>query len=117
MNELAYLRLIDASDPSSKFIVNVHYAFHDPLNLYLVLDLLKGGDFRFHLLKESMFQPECTQFFMACIAIALDACHKKKIMHRDLKPENLVVGTDGYLYLTDFGIADIYNPNESNHTN
>ena len=38
-------------------------------------------------------------------------------MHRDLKPENLILGSDGYLFLTDFGIADIFNPNESNHTN
>jgi len=54
---------------------------------------------------------------LACIAIALDACHKNKIMHRYLKPENLILGSDGYLYLTDFGIADIFNPNESNHAN
>ena len=55
MNELAYLRMIDKNDPKSKFIVNVHYAFHDPENMYLVIDLLKGGDFRYHLLKERMF--------------------------------------------------------------
>ncbi len=30
-------------------------------------------------------------------------------MHRDIKPENLVLDEDGYLYLTDFGIAKIYN--------
>ena len=76
MSELSYLGKIDKNDRKSKFIVNVHYAFHDVENMYLVIDLLKGGDFRFHLLKESMFQPECTQFFMACIALALDACHK-----------------------------------------
>ena len=55
MNELKFLGMIDQKDPKSKFIVNVHYAFHDALNMYLVIDLLKGGDFRYHLLKERMF--------------------------------------------------------------
>ena len=52
---------------------------------------------------------------MANIAIALDAAHRKKIIHRDLKPENLVFGNDGYVNLTDFGISELCDPNESNH--
>lgn len=43
--------------------------------MYIVLDLLTGGDFRYHLLRERAFQPECTQFFIACIVVALEACH------------------------------------------
>ena len=31
------------------FIVNMHYAFQDTHNLYLVMDLLTGGDMRYHL--------------------------------------------------------------------
>ena len=60
---------------------------------------------RFHLLQEKAFQPECAQFFVACIALGLHACHRAKIIHRDLKPENLVFDKRGYLNLTDFGIA------------
>lgn len=33
------------------FIVNMHYAFQDPNTLYLALDLLTGGDMRYHLSK------------------------------------------------------------------
>lgn len=33
------------------FIVNMHYAFQDRDNLYVVLDLLEGGDLRYHLSK------------------------------------------------------------------
>ena len=78
--------------------------------------MLTGGGFRFHLVKEKAFQPECTQFFVACIAIALDQCHKQKIVHRDLKPENLVFNDKGYLKLTDFGIADLLDtPNKDNN--
>jgi serine/threonine kinase 32 len=60
VNELNFLKMIDKKDSSSNFIANVQYAFQDSLNLYIVIDLLEGGDFRFHLLREKAFQPECT---------------------------------------------------------
>lgn len=37
--------------------------------------------------------------------ISLEYVHNKGIIHRDIKPENLVFENDGYLRLTDFGIA------------
>jgi serine/threonine protein kinase len=33
------------------FIVNIHYAFQDSSNIYLVMDLLTGGDMRYHISK------------------------------------------------------------------
>ena len=44
MNELKLLSLVQ-----SDFIVNVHYAFQDKMNLYLIMDLLLGGDLRYHI--------------------------------------------------------------------
>ena len=55
IKELDFLRKIDQSDPHSNFIINVKYAFCDELNLYLLIDLLNGGDLRFHLIKEKSF--------------------------------------------------------------
>lgn len=45
---------------------------------------------------------------MACILLSLEYLHNSKILHRDIKPENLVVDDKGYLRLTDFGIAKLY---------
>ena len=42
------------------FIVNMHYAFQDYENLYLVMDLLNGGDLRYHLSKNKKFTEEQT---------------------------------------------------------
>jgi len=51
------------------------------------------------------FQPSHVAFYTAQIALALSYLHKNNIMYRDLKPENILVSKDGYLKLSDFGLA------------
>jgi serum/glucocorticoid-regulated kinase 2 len=116
MNELKLLSMIQ-----SRFIVNAHYAFQDQENLYLVMDLLLGGDLRFHLARKRKFTMEQTKFFIACLVQALESVHGNGIIHRDIKPENMVFDENGYLKLTDFGIArewlpEIDNSNETSGT-
>lgn len=89
-------------------IVNMHYAFQDRDNLYLVMDYLSGGDLRFHLCQHRKFDEETTKFFVACLVSALEYIHQQKIIHRDIKPENLVIDSEGYLKITDFGIARVF---------
>lgn len=51
----------------SDFIVNVQWAFHDDQFLYLVMDLMEGGDLRYHHSKIRKFPEDQTQFFIACL--------------------------------------------------
>jgi len=46
----------------------------------------------------------------------LEYIHIKNIIHRDIKPENLVFDEDGYLRITDFGIARVWRPENSQDT-
>lgn len=95
------------------FLVNMIYAFQDRENLYLLMDLLGGGDLRSHLMKRRTFSEEQTKFFIACIIEALEYVHEKGIIHRDIKPENLVFNSKGYLRTTDFGIAKVWRPDNA----
>ncbi len=84
------------------FIVNMHFSFQDSDNLYLVMDLLTGGDLRYHICKNRKFSENQSKFFIGCILLGLEYCHRNKIIHRDIKPENLVLDSNGYVHITDF---------------
>ena len=98
------------------FLVNMICAFQDYENLYLVMDLLTGGDLRYHLCKRKNFTEEETKFFISCLLLGLEYIHKNNIIHRDIKPENLVLDENGYARITDFGVAKICRPDNSSET-
>jgi serine/threonine protein kinase len=43
-----------------RFLVNMHYAFQDRENLYVVIDIMPGGDLRYHFAKHRKFTEEQT---------------------------------------------------------
>ena len=45
------------------FFINMHYAFQDRENLYIVLDYLSGGDLRYHICKQKRFKEEQASIF------------------------------------------------------
>ena len=99
------------------FIINMHFAFQDKDNLYLGLDLVKGGDLRYHLcLRENGFNEAEAKFLLANLILGLEYLHANKIIHRDIKPENLVLDSDGYMKITDFGIAHKMKENNKTET-
>ena len=98
------------------FIVNMHFAFQDFSKLYLVMDLLSGGDLRYHIAKNKTFTEQETKFFISNLILALEYIHSQRIIHRDIKPENLVLDSKGYVRLTDFGVAKINEADNSSET-
>ena len=98
------------------FIVNMNCAFQDYENLYLVMDLLTGGDLRYHFCRIRRFTEEETKFFTSCLLLGLEYIHNNNIIHRDIKPENLVCDQNGYIRITDFGIAKTNRGDNSSET-
>ncbi|CAD8198969.1 unnamed protein product [Paramecium pentaurelia] len=98
------------------FLINMNYCFQDRDNLYLVMDLLTGGDLRYHIGKMRRFKEHQTKFFIACVLLSLEFLHNNNIIHRDLKPENIVLDKQGYARLTDLGIARVWKQENSQDT-
>ena len=129
LKEMSKLKIIDKKSEKSintereflsklnhPFIVNMHYAFQDKDNLYLVMDMLSGGDLRYHVSRYRKFSEEQTRFFIANMVYALQYIHSHNVIHRDIKPENLVLDEKGYVRITDFGIAKENLPDNSSET-
>ncbi|PWN98461.1 kinase-like protein [Tilletiopsis washingtonensis] len=94
----------------SPFICNLRYAFQDDENMFMVLDLMLGGDLRFHLDRAGNMKEDVVRFYVAELALGLDYLHKLQIVHRDLKPDNVLLDEKGHAHLTDFNIAVHFSP-------
>lgn len=53
------------------------------------------------------------EFMMACMIVGLEYMHNNGVIHRDIKPENVVMESNGYVRITDLGIARIWTPENS----
>eukprot|EP00301_Raphidiophrys_heterophryoidea_P014864 c23335_g1_i1.p1 GENE.c23335_g1_i1~~c23335_g1_i1.p1 ORF type:complete len:383 (-),score=81.02 c23335_g1_i1:287-1324(-) len=96
-------------------IVKLHYAFQSEDKLYLILDLLSGGELFFHLKNEGRFSESRTRHYVAQLALALKHLHSLDIIYRDLKPENILLDKDGHICITDFGLSKemVKNPDDA----
>lgn len=87
------------------FIVQLQYSFQTKSKLYLVLDFINGGHLFFQLYRQGTFSEELARMYTAEIVLAVAHLHNNGIIHRDLKPENILLDADGFVMLTDFGLA------------
>ena len=111
MNEKSLL-----SKLKNAFLVNMHSAFQNKENLFLVMDYCNRGDLRYHIGMREKFKQAETKFFLACIILCLEYLHQKNIIHRDLKPENLVIDQSGYVRVTDLGVSREVRKNNAEDT-
>ncbi|KAI9151759.1 Serine/threonine-protein kinase 32C [Paramyrothecium foliicola] len=86
------------------FICNLRYSFQDIEYMYLVVDLMSGGDLRFHISRKT-FTEDAVRFWIAELGCALRYIHGQNIIHRDVKPDNVLLDADGHVHLTDFNVA------------
>jgi len=94
------------------FLVNLWFSFQDEEDWFMVVDVLLGGDLRYHLQQNVFFGEESIRLFLCEIASALDYLKSQHILHRDVKPENVILDEDGHAHLTDFNIATVLKDGE-----
>ena len=87
------------------------YAEHEG-RPYLVMKFIEGDTLKARLQKGPLTSAEITRI-VDSVGSALAYAHQQGILHRDIKPSNVLIGTDGTMWLADFGLARIAQSPES----
>jgi serine/threonine-protein kinase len=72
---------------------------------YLVMELVEGEPLAAILATHHRLSAEQTLDILEQAGLALQAAHERGYVHRDVKPGNIMIGSNGTVKLTDFGIA------------
>uniref|UniRef100_UPI0037E986F3 cGMP-dependent protein kinase 2 isoform X1 n=1 Tax=Semicossyphus pulcher TaxID=241346 RepID=UPI0037E986F3 len=93
------------AEARSPFVVKLYRTFKDNKYVYMLLEACLGGEVWSLLRDRGSFDEQTAKFCVGCVTEAFDYLHRKGVLYRDLKPENLMLDTDGYIKLVDFGFA------------
>ena len=77
----------------------------DPVTLNYLYEYIPGGNLNTILKKEKRLPLENVKFYLASIITAFDYLHKKNIIYRDLRPQNILICSNGYIKLAEFGLS------------
>lgn len=69
------------------------------------MEYLNGGSLRDRLKTDGPLDPSEARRILEALLRGLDAAHRHKIVHHDIKPGNVLLGKDGAVKLTDFGLG------------
>jgi eukaryotic-like serine/threonine-protein kinase len=95
---------LDHPNAISIFDVGEHGAGDDGATPYIVMELVSGHTLR-GAIGDANVSMSTRTAWLADIARALAAAHRRGLVHRDIKPENVMVRDDGVVKVLDFGIA------------
>jgi len=91
---------------SHPFLVNLVGWYQDMHELYMLFELMLGGEL-FSIMSKGIFTADTCRFYSGNVTSAFEYLHERKIAYRDLKPENLLLDEKGYLKIADFGFAKV----------
>lgn len=96
-------------------IVKCFEWFQTKTSLYLVMELLEGGDLLQNIMQGGCFAEGHARRLFKLICEALSYLHGKDIVHRDLKPDNVLLTSKERSTclpkIADLGVAATYNSN------
>lgn len=96
-------------------IVSVKEVFYCKNYVYLVMDLMIGGELFDRIVNKDHYTEDEAKQALREICTAIKYCHDSNIVHRDLKPENILYASPeetAPLKLADFGLATLLKENQ-----
>ena len=89
INEINVVKSLDHPN-----IMKVYEFFNKDNSLYIISELLSGGELLDKINEAGNLNEDVSSFLMKQIFSAVDFCHQKGIIHRDLKPENILIESE-----------------------
>uniref|UniRef100_A0A2H1X294 SFRICE_017898 n=1 Tax=Spodoptera frugiperda TaxID=7108 RepID=A0A2H1X294_SPOFR len=103
MNEIAIMKAVQ-----HPCIISTEEVFDSRDAVYIVLELMQGGELFDRITKQGHLSEQFTRFLFRQMVLAVKYLHSQGITHRDLKPENVLLesqGDDTLVKITDFGLS------------
>jgi serine/threonine protein kinase len=88
-------------------VVTVHDVLEHDGRPWIVMELVEGNSLADEVKEKGRIEPAEAARIGVWVLRALRAAHAAGVLHRDVKPGNVLLGQDGRVLLTDFGIAQI----------
>ncbi|MCE3035734.1 serine/threonine-protein kinase [Streptomyces sp. CMSTAAHL-2] len=88
-------------------VVTVHDVLDHDGRPWIVMELVEGNSLADAVKEQGRIEPREAARIGLWVLRALRAAHSAGVLHRDVKPGNVLLGRDGRVLLTDFGIAQI----------
>ncbi|MGW5197776.1 protein kinase domain-containing protein [Streptomyces spiralis] len=88
-------------------VVTVHDVLEHDGRPWIVMELVEGQSLADAVKEQGRLEPQEAARIGLWVLRALRAAHAAGVLHRDVKPGNVLLGQDGRVLLTDFGIAQI----------
>ncbi|XP_034247855.1 cyclin-dependent kinase 2 isoform X2 [Thrips palmi] len=86
-------------------VVQLLDVVHCEKKLFLVFEFLTYDLKKYLDSYKDTLPPDLVKSYLQQLLQGISYCHQNRILHRDLKPQNLLLDTEGYIKLADFGLA------------
>jgi len=98
--EIAIMKILKQNN-----IVQLREVLQSSKHIYIVLELITGGELFDRIVKEKRFEESTARQYFQQLITGIEYCHSQGIAHRDLKPENLLLDDNDTLKISDFGLS------------